>query len=220
MSAIGVFLIILILALLIGLLIYYLYPRNTSDNTGPTGLYPVFTTFRNTTAETDIGNYAYYLNRQTIDCGPKAVLNEFVLSQGSGVTGIYYNYTCMGATDIGVSQPQTTNIFPIGDNQLNSLTPFNIVCDQGYGIGKMHLNTLTDSDGGQTRNEYEYDCLPVPGLSNPQTFTTNSVPNTFIPLEALIGQDVMCGTGGVLNQVQLINSGNNSTQYTYTCYYR
>ncbi len=117
------------------------------------------------TAETAEGGSSkqdglFYLDRQTVDCGPDSVLSAFQLKRGcSSCQTIYYDYTCCtGSWVDSKSSYNATTQFQDGTMHYY-LDRTKITCKDGYSLNKFHLQRGGSGSGQEFKYQYVYNCV-------------------------------------------------------------
>jgi hypothetical protein len=230
MSSGTIILILFIVVILIGMgfLVYYIYKKKKTNPTGPTGNYPKFTLSNYTTSVSDSGNFLYYLDRQNVQCGTGSVLSRVVLN-GTGSTGMYYDYVCASAIDLTdkgvVGETKSTQDYFIS---VTGLYPQIVDCPVGSALSQFHFVSLSPTGTSPQQLYYQKTCRTVPGLSATGITATICVDKTTISnpnvsgvtgavASSLFGLDISCPDNYVLTSFQLVASGPSSSQYKYTC---
>ena len=97
-----------------------------------------------------------YLDRETVDCGPSAILTAYHLERNSDHNAVHYVFSCLQFADVG---PLTCYDFATpyefdGNGNVVYLDRLDVECKDGYFLNRFHL----DRSGGGDSWGYRVRC--------------------------------------------------------------
>lgn len=164
---------------------------------------------KSTDENDDGGGNAVYLDRHFLNCGDKAVLNQFNLAR---TTNKYkYDYTCNSRSDIESSITKTTDFDEEGSGNMLYFDRHNINCDQSG------INNLKLERDGKGKIRFSYACSKVPNITKCEKRTTAKNEDGGGNAFYLDRHNVKCNANEILTQLKLSRPDEKSIQYEYTC---
>ncbi len=109
-----------------------------------------------TLSDSGNGNVVYF-DRHALDCGSKALMQNFKLNQNSDGSQIQFNYNCLPSSKTLSCYDATTDFTDDGNGENIYLDRQNVVCKDGYSLNKFQLNRSSD----QKKYQYKYKCCKV-----------------------------------------------------------
>lgn len=163
----------------------------------------------------DGGGNLIFLDRHSVDCGDKSIMNQFHLNREKDANGSYnkiqYNYTCHTGRDGKLTQKNSGDNEDGGGNIIY-LDRHSVNCEDQF----INQFRLTRPSGNTIR--YDYKCSDTP-IDEGTCRTDRIAPQedgggNLIYLDR---QNVSCKDGEALTKFRLTRPSGNTVAYEYTC---
>ena len=163
----------------------------------------------------DGGGNLIYLDRHSVDCGDKSIMNQFHMNREKDANGSYnkiqYNYTCHTGREGKLTQKNSGDNEDGGGNIIY-LDRHSVNCEDQF----INQFRLTRPSGNTIR--YDYKCSDTP--VDEETCRTDKIApqedggGNLIYLDR---QNVNCKDDEALTKFRLTRPSNNTIAYEYTC---
>ena len=170
---------------------------------------------KKTTASHDGAGNTVYLDRHSLDCGQKSIMNQFHMNREKGNTGQYdqvqYNYTCITGREGNMTTKNTGANEDGGGNNIY-LDRHTVNCEDKF-VNQFKLTRPSDNT-----IQYDYKCIDTPvDMDTCRTDRISPQEDGGGNIIYLDRQNVKCNDDEGLTKFRLTRPTNNTIAYEYTC---
>lgn len=163
----------------------------------------------------DGGGNSIYLDRHSVDCGNKSIMNQFHMNREKDANGSYnkiqYNYTCHTGHEGNLTQMNSGDNDDGGGNSVY-LDRHSVNC------GDQFINQFRLTRPSNNTIRYDYKCNDTPvDKSTCRTDKISPQEDGGGNMIYLDRQNVNCNEGEALTNFRLTRPSNNTIAYEYTC---